>query len=122
MNLYKNDKTSIDLVEQGGGLCIKFSGTIDQADPGQFMDPILEKVHAQALEKKSRVDADFTNLSFLNSCGIKALIKWVMKLNTVPQPARYAIKLLYSSKITWQQSSLKAITFLAKDIVTIEPV
>ena len=120
--LYQGDKTAIDLREgKNGGLVLKFSGAIDHPNPGEFLDPILEKLHDQVLEKKiPKVDADFTNLSFLNSSGIKSLIKWIMKQVELPKERRYPINMIYSGKVTWQQTSLRAITYLAKDIVTIE--
>jgi hypothetical protein len=120
--LYQGDKTTIDMLEgKNGGIVVKFSGTIDHANPGEFLDPILDKVHSQVLEKKiPKVDADFTGLSFLNSSGIKSLIKWVMKQVELPKERRYPINLVYSNKVTWQQTSLRAITYLAKDIVTVE--
>ena len=65
----------------------------------------------------------FTDLQFCNSSGIKALINWVMKqMEMGPADQPYPVKFLYSKKVTWQQTSLKAITFLARGIVTAEPV
>jgi hypothetical protein len=120
--LYQGNGTTIETLEgKSGGVVVKFSGTIDHANPGEFLDPILDMLHSQILEKKLlKVDADFTSLTFLNSSGIKSLIKWIMKQVELPKDRRYPINLVYSNKITWQRTSLRAIMYLAKDIVTAE--
>lgn len=124
LDSFTAENATIDVaVGADQALRLKFSGTIDQPNPGVFLDPFLEKVHAQALGTPgAEVTADFTALSFLNSCGIKSLIKWIMKQTELPEEKRYPIKLLYSRQVTWQQTTLKALTYLAKGVVTVEPV
>ena len=110
--------TSVDRVT------VKFRGTIEHPAPGEFLDPLLATVHDRAVAAKiPNVDADFSGLDFLNSSGIKALIKWVMKSTEARLGGSncYKLRLLYSSKVTWQQASLKAITFLTKGCVVAEP-
>ena len=116
--------TTIDIQDGAEGtLVLKFKGNIDQSNPGEFMDPLLDQVHDRVLANKTpSVVADFTDLQFCNSSGIKALINWVMKQMEMPADSRYPVKFLYSKKVTWQQTSLKAITFLARGIVTADPV
>jgi hypothetical protein len=116
--------TIIDIQDgEAGALLLKFKGNIDQSNPGEFMDPLLDQVHDRVLANRvPSVIADFTDLQFCNSSGIKALINWVMKQMEMPPDSRYPVKFLYSKKVTWQQTSLKAITFLARGIVTAEPV
>jgi hypothetical protein len=121
---YSTEKTAIKVMDgRDGGLVLKFSGTIDHVNPGEFIDPLLDQVHSQVMEKRiPQVEADFTELGFLNSSGIKSLIKWVMKQTTLSEDRRYPIRFVYSSKVTWQQTSLKAITHLAKGTVVADPV
>ncbi len=107
-----------------GTVVVKFSGTLEHPSPGEFLDPILLTVHERAVAcRLDHVDADFSGLDFLNSSGIKSLIKWVMKAVEASRPGQdcYRLRLLYSSKVTWQQASLKAITFLTKGQVVAEP-
>lgn len=119
----KNDKVQISVDEREGGMVIKFKGNIDDANPGAFLDPALEDIHQQVLAHKlGEVDADFTELAFLNSSGIKSLIKWIMRQTELPESQKYAIRFLYSSRITWQQTSLKALTYLAPKTVVAVPV
>lgn len=106
-----------------GELLLTFKGNIDHADPGEFLDPAFDQVHEQVLAAGiPAVVADFTALQFCNSSGIKALINWVMKQMEMAPEHRYPVKFIYSKKVTWQQTSLKAITFLARGIVTAEAV
>lgn len=115
---------SIELTETPErGLLLRFRGTIEQANPGEFLDPLLDKIHQAALDRKDTlVTADFTEFGFLNSSGIKSLIKWVMKQMYLSDESRYGIKFLYSSQVTWQATSLRAITNLSRGTVVAEPV
>jgi hypothetical protein len=107
----------------GNGVLLRFKGTIEQANPGEFLDPLLDQVHRRAIDRPGAlVTADFTQLGFLNSSGIKSLIKWVMKQMYLPDGGRYGIRFLYSSQVTWQATSLRAITNLSRGSVVAEPV
>lgn len=112
-------------VQEGaeGALVLTFKGNIDLADPGEVMDPLLNDLHEHVLQNGiPLVVADFTQLQFCNSSGIKALITWVMRQMELPVDSRYPVKFLYTKSVTWQQTSLKAITLLAKGVVTAEAV
>lgn len=77
---FKNDKVQIAVEDGEALMTIKFKGKIDDADPGVFMDPTLEEIHQQIVANGLKeVNADFTDLGFLNSSGIKSLIKWIMR-------------------------------------------
>lgn len=120
---FKNDKVQIAVDEGDGKMVIRFKGKIDDADPGIFMDPTLEEIHQQIVAHGlNEVNADFTELSFLNSSGIKSLIKWIMRQTELAEDQKYKINFLYSSRITWQQTSLKALTYLAPKTVVAMPV
>jgi len=120
---FKSDKVQITVDEREGGMVIQFHGHIDDANPGAFLDPALEEIHQQVVAHKlGEVDADFTDLALLNSSGIKSLIKWIMRQTELPEAQKYKIRFLYSSRITWQQTSLKALTYLAPKTVVAVPV
>ncbi|MEB3197737.1 MAG: hypothetical protein VKP62_11090 [Candidatus Sericytochromatia bacterium] len=118
---YRSDKVQITVESPEDNPLVRFSGRIDDADPGAFMDPALEGIHLQLVALGVReVSADFTELSFLNSSGIKSLIKWIMRQTELDEEQKYRIKFVYSSRVTWQQTSLKALTYLApKTVVTV---
>lgn len=120
---YQSDKVTIGVDAGGEVLTVRFSGKIDDADPGKFMDPALEGIHQHIVASGlNEVHADFTELAFLNSSGIKSLIKWIMRQTELPEDKKYKIVFLYSSRITWQQTSLKALTYVAPKTVVASPV
>jgi hypothetical protein len=120
---FKSDKVQIAVEDGEQLMTIKFTGKIDDADPGVFMDPTLEEIHGQIVANGLKeVNADFTDLSFLNSSGIKSLIKWIMRQTELADEQKYKINFLYSSRVTWQQTSLKALTYLAPKTVVALPV
>lgn len=119
----QNDKVKITVEDRENRMLVRFSGHIDVADPGAFLDPALAEIHAEIVAQKlNQVEADFTELAFLNSSGIKCLIKWIMRQTELPEAQRYQIRFLYSARITWQQTSLKALTYLAPQTVVATPV
>lgn len=120
---FKNESVQIAVEEREGAMVLRFSGNIDHPMPGEFLDPALEAIHQHIVKNAfPEVDADFTALSFLNSSGIKCLIKWIMRQTELPESQKYRIRFLYSSRITWQQTSLKALTYLAPKTVVAVPV
>ena len=120
---YKGDRVEISVDESATPLTIRLVGKIDDADPGVFMDPTLESIHARIVVLGlTEVNADFSGLSFLNSSGIKSLIKWVMRQTELAEHQKYRINFLYSSRVTWQQTSLKALTYLAPKTVSAIPI
>ncbi|MEB3284342.1 MAG: hypothetical protein VKN33_03535 [Candidatus Sericytochromatia bacterium] len=119
---HHGDKAQIIVRDENSPVTVAFIGRIDDVDPGSFMDPALQSIHDQILAAGlSEIAADFTELTFLNSSGIKSLIKWIMRQTELDDDQKYKIKLLYSSRVTWQQTSLKALTFLAPKTVSTVP-
>lgn len=121
--LYAQDNIHIGLEHEPDGMFVRFTGIIDQPKPGEFLDPLIARVHEDALSgRPARVAADLSGLSFLNSSGIMALAKWVMKLKEAPANQRYPLTLLYAPGVTWQQTSLKPLVMMSGGLVTLEPV
>lgn len=115
------DKIKIEVSDTATGVMVKFTGDIDMEDPSIVLDPLFEKVHSGVVAKKvPDVVADFQALNFLNSSGIKAVAKWIMKLAMLPADQKYAIKITHNKAITWQVTSLPTLTFLVPGAVKIE--
>ncbi len=114
------DKVKIDIEDIPSGLGVKFAGEIDMEDPGIVLDPLFDRIHSGAQQMKfSEVLIDLTRLNFLNSSGIKALAKWVMKLSDLSEDKRYKIKINHNKDITWQVTSLPTLTYLVVGAVEI---
>jgi hypothetical protein len=114
-------KIKIDVLDEGTNVAIRFVGDIDMEDPSIILDPLFEKIHTgMVIKKLHEITADFRQLTFLNSSGIKALAKWIMKLVTLPADQKYAIKIVHNKSITWQVTSLPTLTYLVPGGVKIE--
>jgi len=115
------DKIKIEVTDEADGVAVKFVGDIDMEDPSIILDPLFEKIHSGMVSSKMPVvSADFQSLNFLNSSGIKAIAKWIMKLAMLPAPQKYNIKIKHNKAITWQVTSLPTLTFLVPGAVKIE--
>ena len=115
------DRIKIEVTDINDGIAIVFSGDIDMEDPGILLDPFFDKIHQGAVENNLKeVNADFTNLHFLNSSGIKTVAKWIMQLGELSSDSKYLIKILHNKDITWQVTSLPTLTFLVPGGVKIE--
>lgn len=117
----QQDKVKIDILDNAEGLMAKFVGDIDMEDPSIILDPLFEKIHQGMVAKKIPfVVADFNGLTFLNSSGIKAIAKWIMKLAMLPPDQKYQIRIAHNKAITWQVTSLPTLTFLVPGAVKVE--
>ena len=114
------ERVKINVTDTNTGIKLKFNGEIDMEDPGLVLDPLFDKVHSGAQKNNFEdVIVDFQELNFLNSSGIKALAKWVMKLSELPDDKKYKIKVSHNKDITWQVTSLPTLTYLVVGAVEI---
>ncbi|MCU0846268.1 MAG: hypothetical protein MUD12_00090 [Spirochaetes bacterium] len=117
----KLERVNITVGDNDSGLSIKMSGMIDMRDPTLDILPYLLKIHEEVLKKSLKnIKADFTDLTFMNSSGIKTIISWIMKLNDVPVEKRYKINIIYNPNITWQESSIQVMQQLFPDFIVVE--
>jgi|UniRef100_A0A7C3ELL9 hypothetical protein len=116
----KQDKVTIDVQDIAEGIKIVVAGDIDMQDPSTLLDPLFDKVHNGAVSSGFKiVELDVTQLNFLNSSGIKAIAKWIMKLATVDAGKKYLIKIIQNKAIAWQATSLQTLTFLVPGSVNV---
>lgn len=117
----EQEKIKISVNDAGAGVEVHFVGDIDMEDPSVILDPLFEKVHSGVVQNKiTEVIANFKELNFLNSSGIKAVAKWIMKLAMLPPDKKYNIRIQHNKAITWQVTSLPTLTFLVPGAVKIE--
>lgn len=115
------EKIKIAVNDAGSGVEVSFVGDIDMEDPSVILDPLFEKVHSGVVQNQiPEVIANFKELNFLNSSGIKAVAKWIMKLAMLPPDKKYVIRIQHNKAITWQVTSLPTLTFLVPGAVKIE--
>jgi hypothetical protein len=118
---YKGDRCQIDVKVDAAGPLVSFKGVINDVDPQVFMDPLFDKLHQHMVGKSNaQVVVDLTNLAFMNSCGIKAFIKWVTRQGKTADA--YKVILRHARQVTWQETSLRAVAMLARNVVVLEGV
>ena len=102
---------------------IYISGNIDCQNPRYFMEPFFTDIHNFLIENSiKKVITDITQLKFLNSSGIRELVDWVMKLESLSEREKYSITFLCNPDYLWQESSIATIVFLNNELVNKEDV
>lgn len=115
------EKATVELVDIPQGVKVTFSGDIDVQNPEPIFVPFFEQIHSNVISNGVKyVELDFTKLTFLNSSGIKTLIKWITKVTPLPQDQKYNFKIIANSQITWQETSLKMLSMLAPGLIEIQ--
>jgi len=115
------EKASVELTDISNGVLINFSGDIDIQNPEPIFVPFFEQIHTSILNEGIKyVELNFTKLTFLNSSGIKTLIKWITKVTPLPADKKYRFKIIANKEITWQETSLKMLSMLAPGLIEIQ--
>lgn len=117
----KYENVVIELNEENGASLLKFSGAIDMRDPSQKITPYLGRIHKHLIKNNVKeLTADFTDLEFMNSSGIKTVISWIISLKDTDEAKRYKLTIIYDPDSTWQKSSVYVINRLFPDLVFME--
>ncbi|MBP5706388.1 MAG: hypothetical protein J6W76_03805, partial [Spirochaetales bacterium] len=62
-------------------VCLEFNGDMDMQDPDSIFMPYLQDLHSQMSQNGiKKIQLDFRPLRFLNSSGIKLMVKWVQMI------------------------------------------
>src|SRR5688500_5036470 len=95
-------------------------GKITLRDPAAELGPFFRAVHEAAKKDGlSTLTVDMAGLEFVNSSSIRLVIDWETWLKN-EAPPRYTLQFLMNRTITWQRTSLVALTALASDVVAVE--
>lgn len=115
------EKATVELIDIANGVKVTFSGDIDVQNPEPIFVPFFEQIHNKVIENNIKyVELDFSKLTFLNSSGIKTLIKWITKVTPLSPDKKYRFKIVANSEITWQETSLKMLSMLAPGLIEIQ--
>lgn len=105
------------------GTTLNITGNIISPNPGHFMEPFLADFHKKVITAGYKsIVLDVTQLTFLNSAGIRALVDWILLLEELQPEKQYSIKILYSSKHLWQESSMSTLVYLNPNLISKEKV
>lgn len=115
------EKATVDLIDTQDGIKVLFTGEIDVQNPEPIFLPFFTEVHDKMMENQTPiVELDFINLSFMNSGGIKTLIKWVTKMLNLPDDQKYKFKIIANSTIAWQEASLQMLSRLSPSFIEVD--
>jgi len=117
---YVSNTITIEICDYDNSVKISFIGEIEMQDPESIFLPLFEKIHNKIIELQLKeIHLDFEKLNFLNSSGIKILIKWIQLAIFLPENQKYKFKIYASSKIPWQSNSLKLLSMLSENLIQI---
>ncbi|HEX7501278.1 MAG TPA: hypothetical protein VF524_13395 [Polyangia bacterium] len=105
------------------GDTVFIAGEIDQLSPRDFLAGFFEIVHNMALgESIGEVKVNVTELSFLNSSGIKEFLSWILRRNRISADKKYKINFLFDPTVAWQPITLPRLRDLDADSILLTPV
>lgn len=100
---------------------VAFNGEIDMQDPDSSILPFFESIHNEIIKNEVKlIQLDFVPLKFLNSSGIKVLIKWVQSILVLPADKSYKVEILAKEDVAWQSNCLSLMSLLAPQLITIK--
>lgn len=106
-------------VETGG--CVRIGGSLTLRDPSEVLLPVFQSLHRAALQDGlTDVIVDVSDLSFVNSSGIRVFVDWVLWLRDEPPTRRYSITFRSRRGHAWQRASLPVLQSLAPAWVRVE--
>ena len=113
------ENVSITIKDINVGIIIKIHGSIDMSYPQFKLDPYFERIHQAVLSFGiKKVYCNLHNLIYINSSGIRSLIKWIMtNINLKDTGNAYHIIFKISSEHKWQSASLGFITNLCPEFI-----
>jgi len=107
---FRDENLQIQIAPVQEGMRIIFSGSMEIQN---FNDPVysyVENIHGNIVEEELKlVELDFTQLTFVNSSAIGALIRWFAKVPSLSKDKKYNIHLHYNPNIQWQKKGLKVL-------------
>ena len=115
------ERARVEVINTPKSIKVLFNGEIDSKNPDSVFLPFFMNIHNQVIKNKFElVELDFGNLSFMNSGGIKTLIKWLTKAIISNSGKKYKFVILANSKIAWQESSLKMLAKLSPKLIEVK--
>ena len=115
------ERYSVDVTLDEGGLRVHFHGTISTMNPAAVLNPFVDSVHEELVRTNSRdVRIDLRELEFCNSSGFKTFIHWIELIKKLPADQRYRLRFVSSPARKWQRTSLLALSCYGVDAVVVE--
>jgi hypothetical protein len=125
----QNNPINIDPIDidkfqmKAEGNTIYFIGVLSTRNPDALLGPFIEKVHNNVTQMNIKeIKVNLTELSFINSAGIRVLANWVIKNRQLPENKKYKIHFISNYQYAWQKNNMQALTLLNKEYTTVKTI
>jgi hypothetical protein len=97
-------------------------GAITMRDPSASLAGFTRAVHDSAVgDGVKELKVDLSELSFVNSSGIRLFVDWATWLKGAGTPP-YILRFVTDRRITWQRTSFKVLTTMFGDVMQVAEV
>jgi hypothetical protein len=97
-------------------------GSITMRDPAASLSGFTRAVHDSAVgDGVKELKVDLSELSFVNSSGIRLFVDWATWLKGAATPP-YVLRFITDRRITWQRTSFKVLTTMFGDVMQVAEV
>jgi anti-anti-sigma factor len=101
-------------------LRIFLTGTADFNTKPHF-DRFMRALHDHAMRLAVReVVVDLDQLAFMNSSCFKVVVAWILSVGAETHDSKYRIVFVENPALYWQRHSLKALSALAPDRISVQ--
>ncbi len=108
---------TVHLASQGETCTFTCAGTLDTNDSTARLQPHLLAFHDQLLASGvKKVVLDVTQVSYMNSSGVKCFMTWFIKAERAKTPP-YEIQIVFDPQRTWQYVSFTTMGRIAPKVL-----
>lgn len=101
---------------------LALKGSITMRDPAASLSGFTRAVHDSAVsDGVKELKVDLTELSFVNSSGIRLFVDWATWLKAAASPP-YVLRFVTDRRITWQRTSFKVLSSMFGDVMQVTEV
>ena len=112
MAVFKDDLLTIEVVEEGEQVIVRWSGRSTSLRPADFVMPIMLNAMGQAAAAGKRLVLDFFQLDHVNSSTITPIVK----ILETARRGQDRVTLVYNQSLNWQDVSFTALqVFTTRD-------
>lgn len=104
---------------------VTISGVIDELNPGEYLKPFFEEVHNSVIKENEifndkaikNLVVDIKMLDFINSSGIRELVKWILKITKLSEDQQYKLQFKINKNLNWQVKLIGTLKILSHRLI-----
>jgi len=98
---------------------LTFQGILRDADVGKWLQPIIDRVHREAVHKSAaEVVIDIRGVEYANASAWKCFVYW-LRLLTDDSAAHYGLRIVCDGTRHWQQVGVPFLRVFGADRLTL---